>query len=477
MNKKFVPHPARRDCSRSATQFQSPLTSRYGSPEMLYNFSDEYRFMTHRRIWIGLAESERQLGLPISVQQISEMKRFQGKINYSRIADWETRTNHDIMAHIKAFGEQCPKARPIIHLGATSAMVTDNADLIIYRNAIALIKARLVKTIKSLAAFVKKYKGMPCCGFTHFQPALLTTVGKRACMWLQDLVEDLHNLEYLESNLRCLGAKGAIGTQASFLTLFNGNAKKVGLLDKIFARKLGFDKTFPITGQVYPRKQDYQMLTVLSGIAQSAHKFSQDLRLLQGMGELEEPFGREQVGSSAMPYKRNPVSSERITSLARFVILLPNNLALTHSGQWLERSLDDSANRRISIPEAFLATDAILNAYDKIASGITVYEGVINRRIEAELPFMMTEEVLMKAVKLGADRQELHQRIREHSMEVIKNIKNGGKNDLLARLKADPAFAKVVPHLKSMLEPKKYIGLAEKQAEEFLKQEVTKIIR
>ena len=458
-------------------KFQSPLTTRYGSPKMLCNFSDEHRLQTHRRIWIGLAEAERQLGLPISPAQISQMKRFQSRINYKRIADWETRTNHDIMAHIKAFGEQCPKARPIIHLGATSALITDNADLIIYKNAIALIKACLIKTIKSLSAFAKKYKGMPCCGFTHFQPALLTTVGKRACMWLQDLVEDFHHLEYLESNLKCLGAKGAIGTQASFLSLFNGNAKKAVLLDKILARKLGFDKTYPITGQVYPRKQDYQMLTVLSGIAQSAHKFSQDLRLLQGLGELEEPFGREQVGSSAMPYKRNPVSSERITSLARFVILLPNNLALTHSGQWLERSLDDSANRRISIPEAFLATDAILNAYDKIASGITVYEGVINRRIEAELPFMMTEEVLMKAVKLGADRQELHQRIREHSMEVIKNIKNGGKNDLLARLKADPAFAKVVPHLKSMLEPKKYIGLAEKQAEEFLKQEVTKIIR
>ncbi|HLD35612.1 MAG TPA: adenylosuccinate lyase [Planctomycetota bacterium] len=457
--------------------FQSPLTTRYGSPEMLDNFSDEYRFQTHRRIWIALAEAERQLGLPISARQIAEMTRFQGKINYSRIADWETRTNHDVMAHIKAFGEQCPKARPIIHLGATSAMITDNADLIIYRNAIALIKARLVKTIKSLSAFVKKYQGMPCCGFTHLQPALLTTVGKRACMWLQDLISDFHNLEYLESNLKCLGAKGAIGTQASFLSLFNGNAKKVGQLDKIFVRKLGFNKSYIITGQVYPRKQDYQMLSMLSGIAQSAHKFSQDMRLLQGMGELEEPFGREQVGSSAMPYKRNPVSSERITSLARFVILLPNNLALTHSGQWLERSLDDSANRRISIPEAFLATDAILKAYNKIAAGITVYEGVINRRIEAELPFMMTEEVLMKAVNLGADRQELHQRIREHSMEVIKNIKEGGKNDLLARLKADPAFAKVVPHLKSMLKPKKYIGLAEKQAAEFLKQEVTPIIR
>ena len=458
-------------------KFQSPLSIRYGSPEMLYNFSDEYRFMTHRRIWIALAEAERQLGLPINPAQISQMKRFQNKINYRRINQWEARTNHDIMAHIKAFGEQCPKARPIIHLGATSAMVTDNADLIIYKNALALIKARLVQTIKSLSAFVRKYQGMPCCGFTHFQPALLTTVGKRACMWLQDLVSDLHNLEHLESSLKCLGAKGAIGTQASFLSLFNGNAKKAGQLDKIFARKLGFDKSYIITGQVYPRKQDYQMLTVLSGISQSAYKFSQDLRLLQGMGELEEPFGREQVGSSAMPYKRNPVSSERISSLARFVILLPNNLAMTHAVQWLERSLDDSANRRISIPEAFLATDAILKLYNKIMSGVTVYPGVINKRIEAELPFMLTEELLMKAVKLGADRQGLHHRIREHSMLVIKNIKQGGKNDLLARLKDDPAFAKVVPHLKDMLDPRKHIGLAEKQAVEFLKQEVAPIIR
>jgi adenylosuccinate lyase len=405
------------------------------------------------------------------------MKRFQGKINYKRIAEWEARTNHDVMAHIKAFGEQCPQAKPIIHLGATSALITDNADLIIYKNGLALIKARLVKTIKSLSAFVRKYQGISCCGFTHFQPALMTTVGKRACMWLQDLVGDFHNLEYLESNLRCLGAKGAIGTQASFLSLFNGNAKKAARLDKILARKLGFDKTFPITGQIYPRKQDYQMLTVLSGIAQSAHKFSQDMRLLQGLGELEEPFGREQVGSSAMPYKRNPVSSERITSLARFVMQLPDNLALTHASQWLERSLDDSANRRISIPEAFLATDAILNTYSKIAAGITVYEGVINRRIETELPFMITEELLMKAVNLGADRQELHQRIREHSMQVIKNIKDGGKNDLLARLKSDPAFAKAAPYLKGMLEPKKYIGLAEKQAAEFLRREVAPIIR
>ncbi|MEW6025959.1 MAG: adenylosuccinate lyase [Planctomycetota bacterium] len=468
------------------TRFQSPLTTRYGSAEMLYNFSDENRFRAHRRIWIALAEAERQLGLPISPAQIAEMKRFQDKVNYARISQWEARTNHDIMAHIKAFGEQCPNAKPIIHLGATSALITDNADLIIYKNAIGLIKARLAKTIKSLAGFVKKYKGMPCCGFTHFQPALLTTVGKRACMWLQDLVSDFHDLEYLESNLKCLGAKGAIGTQASFLSLFSaeggsasgGNAiKKTMLLDKILARKLGFDKTYPITGQVYQRKQDYRMLTVLSGIAQSCHKFSQDLRLLQGLGELEEPFGREQVGSSAMPYKRNPVLAERITSLARFVILLPNNLALTHAGQWLERSLDDSANRRITIPEAFLATDAILNTYNRIISGVTVYEDVIKRRVESELPFMVTEEILMKAAKLGGDRQELHHRIREHSMQVSKNLKAGGRNDLIERLKTDPAFARVIPHLKGLLEPKRYIGLAEKQVEEFLKQEVAKKIK
>ncbi|MFH1231889.1 MAG: adenylosuccinate lyase [Planctomycetota bacterium] len=458
-------------------QYQSPLTKRYGSPEMVYNFSDEYRFRTHRRIWIALAESQRELGLSISRDQISEMKRFKDKINYSRIAEWETKTNHDIMAHIKAFSEQCPKAKPIIHLGATSALITDNADLIIYKNAITLIKGYLLKTIKSLSIFVEKYKGVPCCGFTHFQPALLTTVGKRGCMWLQDLVDDFKALTNLEKNIKLLGAKGAIGTQASFLSLFNGNTKKVMMLDRIFAKKLGFDKTYPITGQIYPRKLDYQILSALSCIAQSCHKFSQDLRLLQGLGELEEPFGKEQVGSSAMPYKRNPVLSERITSLSRFAILLADNSAFTHSGQWLERSLDDSANRRIVLPEAFLAIDAILNIYNRIVTGITVYEGVINKRIETELPFMITEEILMHAVQSGGDRQELHQKIRTYSMEVVKNIKQGRKNDLIERLKNDKAFTKTIPYLKKILVPIKYIGLSKKQAEDFLKEEVLPIIK
>jgi adenylosuccinate lyase len=458
-------------------QYQSPLTRRYGSPEMLYNFSDEYRYMTQRRIWIALAEAQRELGASISRKQIFEMKRFQDKINYSRIADWERRISHDIMAHIKAFAEQCPTAKPIIHLGATSALITDNADLIIYKNALLLIKTNLIKTIKSLSGFAEKYKGMPCCGFTHFQPALLTTVGKRGCLWLQDLVDDFKNLEYLKQNIKSLGAKGAIGTQASFLSLFNGNARKVGELDKLLSKKLGFDKTYKITGQVYPRKLDYQIVSLLSGIAQSAHKFSQDLRLLQGLGELEEPFGEEQVGSSAMPYKRNPVLSERITSLSRFVILLADNSAFTHSGQWLERSLDDSANRRIVLPEAFLATDAILNIYNKIISGITVYEGVIKRRIESELPFMITEEIIMHAVKAGGDRQELHQKIRKYSMEVIKNIKQGKKNDLIERLKNDRMFTKIVPHLNEILVPIKYIGLSKKQVEKFLQEDVLPITR
>jgi adenylosuccinate lyase len=458
-------------------QYQSPLTKRYGSPEMIYNFSDEYRFRTHRLIWIALAEAQHELGLAISREQISEMKRFKDKINYSRIADWERLTNHDIMAHIKAFSEQCPKAKPIIHLGATSALITDNADLIIYKNALSLIKAKLVRTIKSLSSFADKYKGLPCCGFTHFQPALLTTVGKRGCLWLQDLVDDFNNLEYLERNIKSLGAKGAIGTQASFLSLFNGNTNKVIKLDKLLSKKLGFDKTYKITGQIYPRKLDYKIMSLLSGIAQSAHKFSQDLRLLQGMGELEEPFGKEQVGSSAMPYKRNPVLSERITSLSRFVILLTDNSAFTHAGQWLERSLDDSANRRITLPEAFLAIDGILNIYNRIVSGITVYEGVINKRIDAELPFMITEEILMHAVQSGGDRQELHQKIRTYSMEVIKNIKAGRKNDLIERLKNDKSFAKAIPHLSKLLIPIKYIGLSEKQVKDFLSEEVSPIIK
>jgi len=458
-------------------KYQSPLSSRYSSPEMLYNFSDEYRFRTHRRIWIALAEAERELGLDIKQKQIDEMKRRQDDINYKVIADWEARTNHDIMAHIKAFGEQCPAAKPIIHLGATSALITDNADLIIYKNALNIIEAKLVKAIKTLSEFAKKYQDLPCCGFTHFQPALLTTVGKRACLWLQDLVEDYKNLAHLKANIKILGAKGAIGTQASFLSLFNGNHKKVDSLDKLFAAKLGFSKTYPITGQVYPRKLDYQILSLLSGIAQSAHKFSQDLRLLQGLGELEEPFGKEQVGSSAMPYKRNPVMSERITSLSRFVILLPNNMAFTHAGQWLERSLDDSANRRISIPESFLGTDAILKYYDRIAADITVYHNAIKKRVDTELPFMVTEELIMRAVQLGGDRQELHQRIRQHSMEVINNIKHGKENDLIRRIESDIIFAEAAPFLKDMLVPDKYIGMSVIQVQNFLKTEVAPIIK
>jgi adenylosuccinate lyase len=459
------------------TRYHSPFTSRYGSPEMLYNFSDENRMRTHRKIWIALAEAQRSLGLPINKQQIAEMKRNQDRINYKRIIDWEKRTNHDVVAHIRAFAEQCPRAKPIIHLGATSALVTDNTDLIMYKQGLSIIKQYLIGVIKTLSRFAEKYKSLPCCGFTHFQPALLTTVGKRACLWLQDLVDDFRNLEYLENNIKALGAKGAIGTQTSFLSLFNGSSTKVRKLDKLFARKLGFNKTYTITGQVYPRKLDYQILSCLSGIAQSSHKFSQDLRLLQGLGELEEPFGKEQVGSSAMAYKRNPVLSERITSLSRFVILLSNNAAFTYAGQWLERSIDDSANKRITLPEAFLATDCILNTYNRIVSNITVYGAVINKRIESELPFMLTEEILMKAVRAGADRQELHQKIREHSMAVIKNIKQGGKNDLIERLKNDKAFSNALPYLKDIVIAEKHTGLAEKQVDEFLSKEVMPIIR
>ncbi|MBI4713271.1 MAG: adenylosuccinate lyase [Planctomycetes bacterium] len=458
------------------TSYQSPLVSRYGSQAMLYNFSDEHRLITWREVWIALAEAEQQMGLPVTGAQINELKRFRTRINDAAIAKYEKLTKHEVVGHIKAYGEQCPKAKPIIHLGATSATITDNADIIVYRKALAIIKKRLTAVINASSRFAAKYKGMPTCGFTHFQPALLTTVGKRACLWLQDLVIDFRNMEHLLEHLPLLGAKGAIGTQASFVSLFNGNINKVYKLESIFARKLGFKSVFPVAGQVYTRKLDYSILSLLSGIAQSAHKFSQDVRLLQGLGELEEPFSKDQVGSSAMAYKRNPIHCERITSLSRYAILLSNNMAFTHANQWLERSLDDSANRRLSIPEAFLTIDAILNLYDSIISGLVVYPAVMAKRLSQELPFMVTEDIMMAAVNAGGDRQELHHRIRQHSMAAAHRIKQGGDNDLIARLSADSAFAKVRHQFKNILEPRKHIGLAEKQVEMFLKKEVAPLI-
>lgn len=463
--------------SSSYRSYQSPLVSRYANQAMIYNFSTEHKFRTWRQIWIALAESEHELGLPISRAQINQMKRVQNRFNYPKAARYEQVLKHEVMAHIKLYGDYCPKAKPIIHLGATSALVTDNADLIIYRDALRLIKINLVSIINSLTRFANRYKNLPVLGLTHFQPALLTTLGKRATLWLNDLVMDLTNLEYLESSIKLLGAKGAIGTQASFLALFNGNDNKVLKLDKLLAKKLGFKKSYAITGQTYPRKLDYTILNVLSGIAQSASKFSNDLRLLQGCGELTEVFTSQQVGSSAMAHKRNPIRAERITSLARFVITLPQNAALTSACQWLERTLDDSANRRLVMPEAFLATDGLLSIYLYLASNLKVYPEIIKQNIQHELPFLVMETVLMKGVQAGGDRQVLHERIRRHSLKAYQNIKQGLSNNLITLIHKDPAFGKITKQLANLLNPKNHIGLAPRQVTDFIQFEVKPLLR
>jgi len=457
--------------------YRNPLANRYATSEMLYNFSAEHMFRTWRQIWITLAEVEKELGLPISQAQINELKRFKDRINYTVAERFERELKHEVMAHIKAYGAQCPRAKPIIHLGATSALIVDNADLMIYKKALEIIKKKLVQVIKHLSQFALTYQDLPTLGFTHFQPALLTTVGKRACLWLNDLIIDLKNLEYQAQAIRFLGAKGAVGTQASFLALFNHDPKKVRKLDRLLTKRLGFNESYIVTGQTYPRKVDYQMLTVLSGIAQSAHKFSNDLRLLQGLGELEEPFGHQQVGSSAMAYKRNPIHTERMTSLARLIICAAQNAAFTGAQQWLERTLDDSANRRIILPESFLATDALLALYGNLTRNLTVYPEVINQHVQRELPFLVTEDILSEAVKAGGDRQELHERIRFHSMKVAREAKQGRANDLLDRLVRDPLFSKMAPQLKTMLNPIKYVGLAPVQVKTFIQREVKPILR
>ncbi|MFA5794512.1 MAG: adenylosuccinate lyase [Candidatus Brocadiia bacterium] len=450
--------------------YQSPLVTRYCDEKMVYNFSDEHRLITWRRVWVALAEAERALGLPVSKAQIAQLKRFQSRINYDKIAQYEKLTKHEVVGHIKAYGEQCPKAKPIIHLGATSALVTDNADLIIYKQAIDFIRQQLKDLIRELSRFALRYKDMPTCGYTHLQPALLTTVGKRACLWLQDLVMDYQDLVHMQKGLKFLGAKGAIGTQASFLALFNGNANKVQQLDKLLARKLGFNDTFIIASQTYTRKQDYQVLAVLSGLAQSAHKFSTDLRLLQSFGEMEEPFSKDQVGSSAMAYKRNPVHSERITALSRYLISLLSNAEFTHASQWLERSLDDSANRRLTMPESFLTANAILNLYIYIVKGMSVNPSGIQKRINQELPFMVTEDILMAAVKAGGDRQQLHKSIRDHSMAAVARIRRGEDNDLIDRIRNDPAFLKITHRLDALTKPERHTGLSARQVEMFTKE-------
>jgi adenylosuccinate lyase len=456
-------------------QYESPLAARYASVRMSRLWSPQRKFSTWRRLWVALAEAEAELGLPITPQQIAELKAHVDDVDFEAADGYERRLRHDVMAHVHAYGDQCPTARPIIHLGATSCFVTDNTDLLLVRESLELIRDRVVAVIDRLAAFARQYRDLPCLGFTHFQPAQPTTVGKRACLWAYDFVLDLAEIEHRLATLRARGVKGTTGTQASFLELFQGDRGKVRRLDELVAQKIGFDRGYTVTGQTYPRKVDAQVLAVLSGVAQSAHKMATDLRLLAHRKEIEEPFEKEQVGSSAMAYKRNPMRSERICSLARFVVSLESSAAATASTQWMERSLDDTANRRLVLPEAFLAIDGVLILVYNVADGLVVYPKVIARHLEAELPFMATENILMAAVAAGGDRQELHERIRRHSQAAARVVKEqGGSNDLLERLGGDEAFSGV--DLGAAMEPSRFVGRAPEQVEEFLGEVVEPIL-
>ena len=458
--------------------YESPLSSRYADKEMKYIFSPDKKFRTWRKLWIALAEAEMELGLPITQEQIDELKEHADDINYDVATEREKLVRHDVMSHVYAYGVQCPKAKGIIHLGATSCYVGDNTNIIIMTEALEYLRNKLVTVIKELSAFAMKYKDLPTLAFTHFQPAQPTTVGKRATLWIQDLLMDLEDVEYQLSKAKLLGSKGTTGTQASFLELFDGNHEKCRELDRKIAEKMGYKACFAVSGQTYSRKLDHQMLSVLSGIAQSAAKFSNDIRLLQHLKEIEEPFEKNQIGSSAMAYKRNPMRSERIASLARYVIATELNPAMTASTQWFERTLDDSANKRISVAEAFLATDGILNLYANVADGLVVYEKVIEQRLRKDLPFMATENIMMDAVKAGGNRQELHEKIRVHSMAASRVIKEeGGENDLLERIAADPAFGVTLEQLHAIISPEKYVGRAPQQTEDFINNEVKNALK
>jgi adenylosuccinate lyase len=448
--------------------YENPLGPRYASREMLYNFSAEKKFRTWRRLWVALAEAEQELGLPITAAQIEALRVHQDEVNYEVAEARERQVRHDVMAHIYAYGEQCPSARGIIHLGATSAYVTDNTDLLQMRDGLHLLGAKLHQLIADLAAFAARHKDLVTLGYTHLQPAQLTTVGKRACLWLQDLVLDYEALEHCCAGLKFRGVKGTTGTQASFLELFEGDHARVKQLDALVTERMGFREAFPVTGQTYPRKQDSQVMHILSEIAASAHKFSSDLRLLQSVGEMEEPFETEQIGSSAMAYKRNPMRSERMAGLARYVMTTALNAPLTEATQWFERTLDDSSNRRLLIPEAFLATDAVLRLYLNVVHGLVVNPVVIARRVEQELPFMASEALLMAGVKAGGDRQRLHERIRVHSMAAAQAVKAGQPNDLMARVADDPAFAAVHDELPTLLAPMRFVGRAPQQVDDYL---------
>ena len=450
--------------------YESPLSARYASKEMKYIFSPDKKFRTWRKLWIALAESEKELGLPITQEQIDELKAHADDINYEVAQEREKIVRHDVMSHVYAYGVQCPNAKGIIHLGATSCYVGDNTDIIIMTEGLKLIRNKLITVIRNLSKFADEYKALPTLAFTHFQPAQPTTVGKRATLWLQELLMDLEDVEYQLSKAKLLGSKGTTGTQASFLELFDGDHEKCKMLDHKIAEKMGYKACFPVSGQTYSRKLDSQFLNVLAGIAQSAAKFSNDIRLLQHLKEVEEPFEKNQIGSSAMAYKRNPMRSERIGSLSRYVMVDVLNGYFTTATQWFERTLDDSANKRLSIPEAFLAVDGILSLYANVADGLVVYPKVIEQRLRKELPFMATEDIMMDAVKKrGADRQQLHEKIREHSMAASRVVKvEGGENDLLERIAADEAFGVTIEELEKILKPENYTGRAKEQTEDFL---------
>ena len=458
--------------------YESPLNSRYASREMQHIFSPDKKFATWRKLWIALAEAEKELGLPITDKQISQLRENAENINYDDAKKREKEVRHDVMSHVYAYGLQCPDAKPIIHLGATSCYVGDNTDIILMKEALLLIRQKAVSVIAALSDFALKYKDMPTLGFTHFQPAQLTTVGKRATLWIQELLMDVEEIDSVLPVIKMLGSKGTTGTQASFLELFGGDREKVKKLDRLVAEKMGFDAVFPVSGQTYPRKLDTRVISVLCSVAQSCYKFANDLRLLQHLKEIEEPFEKNQIGSSAMAYKRNPMRSERICSLARYILSLHNPAAVTAGTQWFERTLDDSAGKRIYVPEAFLAADAILGIYLNVASGLVVYPRVIDKRIRAELPFMATENIMMRAVLKGGDRQALHEKIRVHSLAAADKVKmHGGECDLPDRIAADSDFNMTKDEIIEIMEPGLYVGRAPEQTQEFIDEYVKPVIK
>ena len=461
----------------STDRYTSPLSERYASKEMQYIFSQDMKFKTWRKLWIALAETEKELGLPITQEQIDELKAHAEDINYDVAKERERLVRHDVMSHVYAYGVQCPKAKGIIHLGATSCYVGDNTDIIVMTEALKLVKKKLVNVLAELAKFADEYKNQPTLAFTHFQPAQPTTVGKRATLWMQEFCLDLEDLEYVLGSMKLLGSKGTTGTQASFLELFDGDQETIDKIDPMIAKKMGFKECYPVSGQTYSRKVDTRVINVLAGIAASAHKFSNDIRLLQHLKEVEEPFEKTQIGSSAMAYKRNPMRSERIASLSRYVMVDALNPAITSATQWFERTLDDSANKRLSVPEGFLAIDGILDLCLNVVDGLVVYPKVIEKHMMAELPFMATENIMMDAVKAGGDRQELHERIRVLSMEAGKHVKEEGKeNNLLELIAADPAFNMTLEELQKSMEPSRYVGRAPRQVDNFLKNVVNPIL-